>query len=222
MRYELISKDKPLFKANLHCHSTCSDGRCTPEELKAAYKSRGYSILAITDHEYLLDHSDLNDENFLTITGYEISVNELSDQPNQFRRTCHLNLLAKEPHNTKHVCFHPQYIWCGDKSLIPGLEYIGGLYERDYSPECVNDIIKTAKENGFLVSYNHPHWSLETNGNASGTKACMRWRFTIMAVIRWEYSNITHRLMTQCSAWANGFFVWQQMTTMTSDRLNTR
>lgn len=164
MRYELISKDKPLFKANLHCHSTCSDGRCTPEELKAAYKSRGYSILAITDHEYLLDHSDLNDENFLTITGYEISVNELSDQPNQFRRTCHLNLLAKEPHNTKHVCFHPQYIWCGDKSLIPGLEYIGGLYERDYSPECVNDIIKTAKENGFLVSYNHPHWSLETNG----------------------------------------------------------
>ena len=97
MRHELISRDKPLFKANLHCHSTCSDGRCTPEELKAAYNSRGYFFLAITDHEYLLDHSDLNDENFLTITGYEISVNELSDQPNPLRRTCHLNLLAKEP-----------------------------------------------------------------------------------------------------------------------------
>ena len=29
-----ISKDKKQFKANLHCHSTISDGRLTPEELK--------------------------------------------------------------------------------------------------------------------------------------------------------------------------------------------
>ena len=36
-----ISKDKKQFKANLHCHSTISDGRLTPEELKAAYKNAG-------------------------------------------------------------------------------------------------------------------------------------------------------------------------------------
>ena len=33
-----ISKDKKQFKANMHCHSTISDGKLTPEELKEAYK----------------------------------------------------------------------------------------------------------------------------------------------------------------------------------------
>ena len=47
-----ISKDKKQFKANMHCHSTISDGKLTPEELKAAYKAQGYSVLAITDHCY--------------------------------------------------------------------------------------------------------------------------------------------------------------------------
>ena len=50
MKKYLISPDKKQYKANLHCHSVLSDGRKTPEELVEAYKSRGYGILAITDH----------------------------------------------------------------------------------------------------------------------------------------------------------------------------
>lgn len=46
MRKYLFSKEKNAYKANLHCHSTCSDGILTPRELKDAYKSRGYSVLA--------------------------------------------------------------------------------------------------------------------------------------------------------------------------------
>ena len=42
-----ISKDKKQFKGNMHCHSTISDGRLTPEELKEAYKAAGYQVLAI-------------------------------------------------------------------------------------------------------------------------------------------------------------------------------
>ena len=45
-----IKKDQPQYKANLHCHSTVSDGKLTPAELKDAYKNHGYSILCITDH----------------------------------------------------------------------------------------------------------------------------------------------------------------------------
>lgn len=45
----LISPDKKQYKANLHCHSTISDGKKTPEELKEMYKRHGYSILAITE-----------------------------------------------------------------------------------------------------------------------------------------------------------------------------
>lgn len=161
MRKYLLPKDGKFFKANLHCHSTCSDGALSPLELKKAYKDQGYSILAITDHEYLFEHSYLDDEEFLTITGYELSINEDKQGDFKFVKTCHLNLFAREQKNTTHICFHPWYMWCGDKSLIPLLKYKGEYYVRKYTPECINDIIKTANENGFLVSYNHPHWSLE-------------------------------------------------------------
>ena len=32
------------YKANFHCHSVVSDGKLTPEELRDAYKEKGYSI----------------------------------------------------------------------------------------------------------------------------------------------------------------------------------
>jgi hypothetical protein len=40
-----------LMKGNLHAHTTFSDGVRSPARLVAAYESRGYDFLAITDHE---------------------------------------------------------------------------------------------------------------------------------------------------------------------------
>lgn len=74
MRKYLISEKGKFYKANLHCHSTVSDGRNTPEELRDYYKAHGYQILALTDHELLVDHSDLNAEDFLMFTGYEYAI----------------------------------------------------------------------------------------------------------------------------------------------------
>ena len=68
----LISPNQKQYKANLHCHSVLSDGKKTPEDLKQMYKNKGYSILAITDHETPKNHQYLNDDNFLTVTGYEV------------------------------------------------------------------------------------------------------------------------------------------------------
>ncbi len=65
-----------FYKVNLHAHSTISDGCETPEALKALYQSQGYHALSITDHELLVDHTDLNDENFLLITGFEYAFME--------------------------------------------------------------------------------------------------------------------------------------------------
>ncbi|MCC5946996.1 MAG: hypothetical protein JJT89_00955 [Nitriliruptoraceae bacterium] len=39
------------FKANLHAHTTCSDGSLSPAEVIDAYAARGYDVLAITDHD---------------------------------------------------------------------------------------------------------------------------------------------------------------------------
>lgn len=39
------------FRADMHCHSTCSDGTLTPVELVCLAKKIGLSGLAITDHD---------------------------------------------------------------------------------------------------------------------------------------------------------------------------
>lgn len=39
------------FRADLHCHTTCSDGTCTPEELLKLAVKEGLSGLSITDHD---------------------------------------------------------------------------------------------------------------------------------------------------------------------------
>ena len=70
MKY-LIHPEQKQYKANLHAHTVISDGKKTPEELKEMYKSHGYSILSITDHETPRKHTDLTDADFIAITGYE-------------------------------------------------------------------------------------------------------------------------------------------------------
>ena len=67
MRKYLLPEKGNFYKANLHCHSTWSDGKHTPSELKELYKSRGYSVLAITDHEGLFYHDELNDDEFASV-----------------------------------------------------------------------------------------------------------------------------------------------------------
>ena len=91
-----------FYKANLHAHSTVSDGKFTPVQLKELYKAQGYSVLALTDHELLVDHSDLDDEDFLTLTSMEYAFVEKQDYFSS--RTIELNLFAKDQHNTTHVC----------------------------------------------------------------------------------------------------------------------
>ena len=70
MEFELLSERKG-YKANLHCHTTDSDGHVSPEEMKRQYKERGFSVLAYTDHAYMRDRTSLSDENFVAISGYE-------------------------------------------------------------------------------------------------------------------------------------------------------
>ena len=75
MRKYLLPEAGTFYKANLHCHSTVSDGRLSPEEVKNVYKKKGYSVVAFTDHDVLVPHPELDDEDFLPLNGYEIEVN---------------------------------------------------------------------------------------------------------------------------------------------------
>ena len=159
----LLDENKPFFKANLHCHSTYSDGKFTVENLKEEYKKRGYSIVAFTDHEHLIDNSRLNDDEFLAITACEVAIKEFPEQStlvNFNMRVCHLNFYALDPHNTLTPCYqsvYDHYI----KEEIKDLVHYEKEYERVYSADGINEMIKIANEKGFIVCYNHPTWSLE-------------------------------------------------------------
>ena len=43
---------RKLLKGALHCHTTRSDGRGTPEEVLRKHAEHGYDFVALTDHRY--------------------------------------------------------------------------------------------------------------------------------------------------------------------------
>lgn len=166
----LLDNSKNFYKANLHCHSTFSDGKYTVEEIKQHYKDKGYSIVAFTDHEHLIDNSHLDDDDFLAITSCEVAIKEFANQStlkNYNMKVCHLNFYALDQHNTVTPCYssvYDHYVNDSNRDLIKFEQE----YERKYSIEEINIIIKSANDSGFIVSYNHPSWSLENANDYIG------------------------------------------------------
>ena len=160
MKKYLLPK-KNFYKANLHCHTTFSDGKFTPEELKEFYKSRGYHIVAFTDHEVLVPHTELSDGEFLALTGYEAHVYGDDKLPKRLCKLTHLNLYPKDPHQRKMPFFNLHDFLRLDKQPdIANAVYDGaGDDVKVYSAEGISNLIKRARDAGFIVSYNHPTWS---------------------------------------------------------------
>lgn len=146
------------FKANLHTHSNISDGKLTPVQVKEAYKAAGYQILALTDHNVTANHSDMNEPDFLMLTGVEININS-PVKDSIATKTYHLNLIAKEPENL----WSPAKIYHSFPNALPYEEKMcSENMDLQYTPESVNEMIAKANEMGFLVSYNHPTWSCQS------------------------------------------------------------
>ncbi len=163
MRKYLLPEKGNFYKANLHSHSVISDGMLTAKEMKDFYMERGYSIIAFTDHDIFIPHNDLTDDNFLALNGYEIEVGFTYDIKFRELKICHFCLIALDPemntqyfyHRTRPVNFKDEYrhlINADEKTLD---------FETERTPECISMMMKTARDNGFFVTYNHPTWSLE-------------------------------------------------------------
>jgi len=161
--HTVIKKNAPQYKANLHCHSNISDGKFTPAELKEVYKSNGYSVLAITDHEAPFDHSDLTDSDFLMISGYEAYIRpDPSGNYNIYNPEVHINLFAREPHNTPYIGWNESYCkYVKDPALREAFVKPGSHRQREYTLEYINEFLRTAKENGYICAHNHAYWSME-------------------------------------------------------------
>ena len=171
MKKILLDKNKNFYKGNMHCHSTLSDGHFTPEELKKLYKERGYSFLAITDHEHINNNSYLDDEDFITLTSAEFAIKEFPDQStlkNFDMKVCHLNFYAKEQGNDYTFCYSEVADHFSKPERKALINRPCGEYERVYGHEGISRLIREANEHGFFVCYNHPRWSLENYADYSG------------------------------------------------------
>ena len=156
MKKYLLPEKGKFYKANLHMHTTVSDGKETPEETKAAYMKAGYSVVAFTDHEVLLSHEDLIDENFVAITSFEKTINcPPPVDRHSFMKTAHMNFFALDPKNISCPVLNPDTAWGNAKQHIT--EEMKKLsYKATYSTDGLNDVIKKANDAGYLVTLNHP------------------------------------------------------------------
>lgn len=148
MRKYLFNPENKFYKANLHCHTTVSDGCYTPEEIKKLYMNEGYSVVAFSDHDKVVPHPELLDDNFIPLTAGEYSLNDRSDKvcPWYTIRTYHLNFISKDINNAQFL------EW--DKDI--------------YDVPNVNRLIAKAADKGFMCQYNHPRWSMQTPENFIG------------------------------------------------------
>ena len=129
-RIYLLPKEGNQYKANLHAHTTVSDGKFTPEELKRLYMSRGYSVIAYTDHKLCEPHPELTDDSFVALTGVEIAFGIGRS------KSIHICGISRDPL----------------KSIMIPNNVIDDM-------ELVNGGIETLNSENFITTLNHPRWS---------------------------------------------------------------
>ena len=171
MRKYLIPEGGKFYKANLHTHTTVSDGKLTPAEIKEEYMKRGYSIVAYTDHNIMIPHPELQDENFLPITGIEIDINDEA-RWKKYQRTYHLNMYSPDINRSVTRVFCERFVSAKEhmRPLVTDEMRAHASPDRVYTKEYAQSMVDLAIEEGCLVSYNHPVWSLQSKEDYSGMK----------------------------------------------------
>ena len=165
MRTYLLPNTGKFYKANLHNHTMLSDGINTPEEIKEVYGRHGYSIVAFTDHDVFIPHNDLTDDTFLALNGFELEwIAWRGNNPILNTGRCDLCFIALDKDIVKHPIWHRTEYLFGNavnyRELVQFHEEDPD-YIRDYTPECISEVAKIARDRGFFVTLNHVGWSRE-------------------------------------------------------------
>jgi len=165
MKKYLLPENKTGYKANLHCHTTCSDGKFTPEQIKEAYKARGYSVVAFTDHNVMYNHSYLNDDGFIALMGCEADMTQKGNTPYNHRKVIHFNYISLKPENTAPFFFGSTlgFVEKNAERFPKETEFYKKepICKLGYVPANISHLFEIAREKGYFVTYNHPLWSRE-------------------------------------------------------------
>ena len=172
MDLELIPEGGKFYKTNFHCHTDLSDGEMTAEEIKNRYLSLGYSAVCFTDHEILVPHSELSDERFIALNGYEVCIKQdLHLSSGFFRPLYHFNLIAGSADHIDMPKFfrdHPSAFGNSVNVRKQATNFIELIDRTEYDRTWINAYLKDVVDRDFLVNYNHPQWSLQTRDDYIG------------------------------------------------------
>ena len=170
MKKILLDENLNFYRANLHCHTTVSDGKKSPDEIKKFYMQHGYSVVAYTDHDVFIPHNDLTDDKFIALNAMEISPTGNKSYSSRVG-LCHFCLIAKDKNN-KIDPFFRKWAYTGEFTPNWGdvsiwldrvdTDMSAPDYPMSYDPDVISKIMKEAHEKGFFVTYNHPTWSRES------------------------------------------------------------
>ena len=135
-------------KANLHSHTTLSDGLLTAAQAAGLYRSHGYDVFAVTDH-WLAGTPTSADGDFILLGGIELASNSYMSEGSL-------------------ECWHIVGLGVpeGFRQTLP---------RNDTPPQALIDGIRS--QGGFVILA-HPAWSLNTAGQIltlSGIDAVEIW-----------------------------------------------
>lgn len=143
-----IDSSVPQWKANLHAHSTRSDGQLTPEGVAQLFKQAGYDCILMSDHERYWDSSHLDAKGFLILSGAECSVahnaSGLYPLGGKACRSVHLLILQDEAERARLTPYQH------DERIPPPM---------DTGIASWNACIRQHARRGNLVVLCHPRWS---------------------------------------------------------------
>ena len=116
------------LKGQLHIHTTCSDGKLTPQEAAEVYERMGFDFIAITDHDHLLKphYRDLVSEiesNLIVFYGIELTVSTHLGY-------VHVGRIEGE-HEVLHIFNHPGDYGFSIRQTKECIEEVARLYPID-------------------------------------------------------------------------------------------
>ena len=69
---DFFGRELHAYRANLHTHTTNSDGQCSPQGIIRSYADHGYDVIAFTDHRVTNDVASYDGEGMTLLSGIEL------------------------------------------------------------------------------------------------------------------------------------------------------
>ena len=137
IRQAAFTGNARLLKGGLHCHTTRSDGRGTPEEVIRLHAQNGYDFMALTDHR-IYNYQNFADVPMTILGGMELD------------------------RNFPTACVHCHHIVCIGPEKAHGNGFNqDDRFDRFYGddPAGTQEVLDWVHANNNLTIYCHPEWS---------------------------------------------------------------